>query len=131
MTEVVLDTHALVWWLARPERLGRKALRALRAVDRGRATAFVPSIVGVELALLVEAGRLKLGVPELQAALDRSPHLRMLPHDLAQALEFSLLRAIDDPFDRMVVAAARAAQKPLITADRRLSESGLVEVIWD
>jgi PIN domain nuclease of toxin-antitoxin system len=131
MNEVVLDTHALVWWLARPERLGRRALKTLKAVDRGRTTAFVPSIVGVELSLLVEAGRLRLGVPELQAALDRSAHLRLLAHDLTQALEFALLRSLDDPFDRMIVAAARATQRPLVTADARLAESGLVEVLWD
>jgi PIN domain nuclease of toxin-antitoxin system len=131
MSEVVLDTHALVWWLARPDRLGRRALRALQAVDRGRTTAFVPSIVGVELSLLVEAGRLRLGVPEVQAALDRNAHLRLLPHDLPQALEFSLLRSLDDPFDRMIVAAARVMQRPLITADARLADSGLVDVLWD
>jgi PIN domain nuclease of toxin-antitoxin system len=131
MSEVVLDTHALVWWLARPDRLGKRAAKTLRAVDRGRTTAFVPSIVGVELSLLVEAGRVRLGVVELQAALDRSAHLRLLPHDLPQALEFSLLRSLDDPFDRMIVAAARATGRPLVTADQRLADSGLVDVIWD
>lgn len=131
MKELVIDTHALVWWLAKPDRLGKQAVRALRAVDRGRMTAFVPSIVGVELSLLVEAGRIRLGVPELQAALDRSSHLRLLPHDLTQALEFSLLRSLDDPFDRMIVAAARATRRPLVTADQRIANSGLVDVLWD
>jgi hypothetical protein len=31
----------------------------------------------------------------------------------------------------MIVAAARATRRPLITADQRLAESGLVDVIWD
>lgn len=131
MTEVVLDTHALVWWLTRPERLGKQALKVLRAVDRGRAVAFVPSIVGVELSLLVEAGRIRFGVAELQAALERSSHLQLLPHDVAQTVEFSLLRALDDPFDRMIAAAARATHRPLVTADQRLAESGLVDALWD
>lgn len=131
MNEIVLDTHALVWWLVRPDRLGRRARRTLAAVDRGRATAYVPSIVGVELSLLQEAGRIRFGVAELEAALDRSAHLRLLPHDLAQALEFSLLRSLDDPFDRMLAAAARATGRPLVTADHRLAESGLVDVVWD
>jgi PIN domain nuclease of toxin-antitoxin system len=35
------------------------------------------------------------------------------------------------PFDRMVVAVARAVVQPLVTADTRIQESGLIEVIWD
>ena len=57
--------------------------------------------------------------------------VRILPHDLAQAREFVLLAPLRDPFDRMIVAAALAVGKPLLTADTRIRESGLVEVVWD
>ena len=33
--------------------------------------------------------------------------------------------------DRMIVAAARAVRRPLITADGDIAASGLVEVVWD
>jgi len=91
----------------------------------------VPSIVGVEVALLSEAGRVGLGVAELQAGIQRNPSLRILLHDLEQALEFALLRSLKDPFDRMIVAAARATKRPLITADERIRDSDLVEVVWE
>jgi PIN domain nuclease of toxin-antitoxin system len=129
--EYVLDTHAFVWWATRPARLGRAAMRALRQVDQGRARAWVPSIVGVELTLLGENGRLRLGVAELEAATERNAEVRVLAHDLAQAREFALLGSLIDPFDRMIVAAARATKHPLITADQTVTASGLVEVIWD
>lgn len=131
MKEYVLDTHAFVWWATRPGRLGRAAAHALSQVDRGRALAWVPSIVGVELALLCELGRLRIGVVELEAATQRNSAVRILPHDLAQAKEFALLLSLDDPFDRMIVAAARAQDRPLITADHAVTASGLVDVIWD
>jgi len=131
MKEYVLDTHAFVWWVSKPARLGHEARRVLRAVDAGRARAWVPSIVGVELALISEAGRLPLGVPELEAAVKRNDEVRILAQDLAQACEFALLRSLADPFDRMVVAAARATDRPLITADTTIAASGLVDVIWD
>ena len=131
MKEYVLDTHAFVWWVARPRRLGRHAARALRQVDEGRATAWVPSIVGVELSLLVEAGRLRLGAAELKAVTERNSEVRILEHDLRQALEFALLGSLEDPFDRVIVAAARATQRPLISADEAVTLSGLVDVIWD
>lgn len=130
MKEYVLDTHAFVWWATRPERLGKDAARALRAVDAGRARAWVPSIVGVELTLLREAGRRVLGVAELEAATRRNGEVRLLPQDLAQGMEFALLSLLEDPFDRMIVAAARAAGHPLITGDDRITNSGLVPVVW-
>lgn len=131
MKEYVLDTHAFVWWAARPKRLGRAAARILRQVDAGRAAGWVPSIVGVELSLLREAGRVGLGVAELEAATQRNPSLRILQHDLPQAIEFALLTSLKDPFDRMIVGAARATNRQLITADERIRESGLVEVVWE
>jgi PIN domain nuclease of toxin-antitoxin system len=131
MKEYVLDTHAFVWWTTRPKRLGRSAARVLRDVDAGRARAWLPSIVGVELTLLGEAGRRLIGVAEIEAATRRNEGIRVLPQDLTQVTEFALLAALADPFDRMIVAAARAAKRPLITADDSIAESGLVDVIWD
>jgi PIN domain nuclease of toxin-antitoxin system len=129
--EYVLDTHAFVWWTSRPQRLGRGAARALRAVDAGKALAWVPSIVGVELTLITEAGRPIVTVAELEAATRRSSAVRIRDHNLAQAVDFALLASLADPFDRMIVAAARSTGRPLVTADERIRESGLVEVIWD
>ncbi len=131
MKDYVLDTHAFVWWAARPKRLGRAAKRALRDVDAGLARAWLPAILGVELTLLAEHGRRLIGVAELDAATKRNDLVNVLPLDLAQATEFALLGVFPDPFDRMIVAAARATARPLLTADALISESGLVEVIWD
>ncbi len=131
MKEYVLDTHAFAWWLERPRRLGRAARKALAAVDVGKARAFVPAIVGVELALLAEAGRRTVTVVDLEAATRRNAGVRVLPLDLAQAEEFALLLALADPFDRMIVAAARATSRPLITGDEQLGQSGLADIVWD
>ncbi|HEX9619673.1 MAG TPA: hypothetical protein VF989_06045 [Polyangiaceae bacterium] len=54
-----------------------------------------------------------------------------MPHDLEQAGEFVLLSSLRDPFDRMIVAAARTVEHPLITSDQAIAASGLVAVIWD
>jgi PIN domain nuclease of toxin-antitoxin system len=131
LNEYVLDTHAFIWWAERPQRLGRQARRALARVDAGGARAWVPAILAVELALLREAGRRVPGAAEIEAATRRNPEVRVLPLDLAQCTEFSLLLALDDPFDRLIVAAARATRRPLISADDAIQESGLVDVIWE
>jgi PIN domain nuclease of toxin-antitoxin system len=115
MRWVVVDTHVLVWYLVRPARLAKSARRVLAQVDRGRAQAWVPGIVAAEL----------------EATLGRNPGLRLSSIDLEQIREFALLGALRDPFDRLLVAAARAVKAPLVTADGAIGASGLVEVIWD
>ena len=128
---VCIDTHALVWHLSKPKRLGKSAARLLRDADRGRVSVLVPSIVGIELALLRGAGRKTVGVPQLEALIAAQPAFSVLPLDLVQTREFALLETVPDPFDRMIVAAARVAGTPLVTADMGIRESALVEVVWD
>lgn len=130
MKAYVVDTHVFVWYV-RGRRVGGAAARALREVDGGRSRAWIPAIVAVELALLRERRRSAIGVPELEATLARNSELRLLPLDAAQVREFALLSAVRDPFDRLVVAAARSAGCPLLTADEGIAASGLVRVIWD
>jgi PIN domain nuclease of toxin-antitoxin system len=100
-------------------------------VDVGKALAFVPTAVAIELSLLAEARRKVPTVAGLGAALRANDALRILPQDFDQAKEFALLGALKDPFDRMIVAAARVTKRPLITSDGVIADSGLVEVIWD
>jgi PIN domain nuclease of toxin-antitoxin system len=127
----MLDTHALVWYVTRPSRIGKGATKALRAVEAGRALAWLPAILPIEIALLHERGRTGLGLPELAATLERCPGMKLWPLDLTQAREFVALRSIRDPFDRLIVSAARAARCPLVSCDEALSRSGLVEILWD
>lgn len=131
MRSYILDTHALVWYLCRPARLGRAARRALREVDAGRAGAWIPTVVAAELSLIHERGRSRVGVPELWTTLERNAGLGLLPLVADHVKEFALLRGLADPFDRLIVAAARVARCALMTADATIADSGLVEVIWD
>lgn len=131
MKRAVLDTHALVWHLTSPKRLGAGARKALRDADSGRTEILIPAIVIVELTLLQRAGRKTVGAAEVHAVLAAQPAFRVAPLDLAQAIEFSLLSNIGDPFDRMIVAAARVLDAPLVTADDAIHTAALVPVIWD
>jgi PIN domain nuclease of toxin-antitoxin system len=131
MNQACIDTHGLIWYLSRPKRLGRAAARLLREADAGRAEILVPAIVLIELTLLREAGRNVVGVPQVEALLAAQPAFKLQPLEMTQASEFVLLESLADPFDRLIVAAARGAGVPLITADTTIDESALVETIWD
>jgi PIN domain nuclease of toxin-antitoxin system len=60
-----------------------------------------------------------------------NPAFRVLPLDLDQATQFALLDAVDDVFDRLIIAAARATRATLLSADHAIAASGLVEVRWE
>jgi PIN domain nuclease of toxin-antitoxin system len=58
MADVVVDTHAIVWYLARDPQLSAKALQALKSATAAGDVIHVPSVCLVELTYLVEKGRL-------------------------------------------------------------------------
>lgn len=124
------DTHGLVWHLTDPKRLGKGARRAFAAADAGRWLCHVPAITLVEVCLLAERGRLRVGLPQVLEALAGHAGYAILPLDIEQALAFATLVAIRDPMDRLVVAAARATGSRLVSNDQALSGQG-VERIWD
>jgi PIN domain nuclease of toxin-antitoxin system len=131
MKRACIDTHVVVWHLSKPSRIRKRARRLLRDADAGRAEILVPAVVLVELSLLQESGRRVPGVAQVQALCATQPAFRVQPLAMADGLEFALLSALQDPFDRMIVAAARAAGLPLVTADETIRDSALVETIWE
>ena len=126
----VLDTHTYIFMLTAPRRLGREARKAIERVEAGRAEAWVPAAVVAETLILRDLGRVAVGLGELRRALDGAPGLHFLPLDLAQLEEFAALASIRDPFDRLVLGAARKLGAALLTRDTHLHEIGLVETIW-
>ena len=130
MTEFVLDTHACVYALTAPARLGKAAHRALKQVEAGRAIAWIPAAVVAEIVLLRELGRTRIGLPELKTAVEHAAAFRFLALDLRQLDEFAALTAIRDPFDRLILSACRSVDARLLTKDEALRDSGLVGTLW-
>lgn len=130
MTQFVLDTHACVFSLVAPTKLGAKAQRALQSVETGAAVAWVPAAVAAEVVLLRELGRIDIGFAHLKTAMEEAPGLRFLPLDLPQLDEFAALGAIRDPFDRLIVSASRVLEAKLLTRDRAIGDLGLIQTVW-
>lgn len=129
----VTDTNALIYRAAGPtRRLSRRAIEHFDACDRQEALLFVPAAVIWELSLLARVGQVHLGRSTRAFFTDLFSNpayqaLEITPEQVYDASELGLTR---DPFDGLIVAAARALDLPLITRDEAIRASGSVRVLW-
>src|SRR5215467_10438129 len=56
--EYVTDTHAILWHLFAPQRLGSSAKLAFDEADSGRAKIYIPAIVLSEMIMVIEKKRI-------------------------------------------------------------------------
>jgi PIN domain nuclease of toxin-antitoxin system len=113
---VLLDTHVVLWAVADPGRLGATAeLIADPGVMR-----YLSAVVVWEVAIKVSLGRLELGMPvgEWSRRAHSDLAAERLPVTEAHAAAVADLPMHHrDPFDRLLVAQARALGVPIATAD--------------
>lgn len=132
MSALVLDTHAWVWWVSKPEKLSRKQRSAIdRARKSGGDTLLLSIISGWEVALLFQGGRLRFPV-QLEAWLEQAlsiPGIEIAPLTVPIIAGAARLTGLCDPADMLIVATALHFGVPLLTSDGRIEKSGLVQVI--
>jgi PIN domain nuclease of toxin-antitoxin system len=121
---LLLDTHALLWWLADDPALGEGAREA---IAEGENVVAVSAASGWEIAIKRALGKLE-APDDLEEQIDAND-FTVLPITLADGLTAgSLPRHHDDPFDRMLVAQARLRGLAIVSRDVRFAAYG-VEVL--
>ena len=132
---ILLDTHALVWWVADAKRLPAKARRALDAAVKANESVAVSSISLWEVAMLVARKRLTFTIDADTwiSSVEALPFLTFVPVDNRIALRSVHLDGFPhgDPADRIIVATALGLGATLVTADRRLRAYKPVGTLWD
>jgi PIN domain nuclease of toxin-antitoxin system len=132
---ILLDTHALIWWVSEPSRIPEKARRLLdAAVERGGPVA-VSAISIWEVAMLVARDRLaftisgELWISQVEAL----PFLTFLPVDNRIAMRSVHLADFPnrDPADRIIAATALGVGATLVTADVSLRAYTPLKTLWD
>lgn len=128
----VSDTHALIFHAAGGGRLGPKALAHFDACERQQAILYVPAVVMWECGLLARAVRINLhrSLRSFFEDLFSNPAYQPLDLTPAQVLLADEMRFTRDPFDALIVAAARDLGLPLVTRDAQIRQSGAVKVLW-
>ena len=92
----------------------------------------IPSICLWEISMLVHYGRMELPCPPLDWFNVVCGLARVRLQDITPLIAVLSGSAAmhGDPADRLVVATAKALERPLITADRKIRDLGLVSTIW-
>lgn len=127
---LLLDSHALIWWFIDSPNL---AAHACEQIQQGDKTVFVSAATAWEIATKHRLGKL----PEVDALIDdfgghlQSQGFRQLAISADHALAAGALDIPHrDPFDRMLIAQARAEGLTLISNERGFDAFG-VERLWD
>lgn len=132
---ILLDTHALVWWVADPPKMPARARRLVQAALDKNQKLQLSSISLWEMALLLQRGRLTLSIDSATwlAAIQALPFVNWIPVDNAIALRSVGLEDFPhrDPADRFIVATALATGATLVTGDRRLRGYSPLSTAWD
>ena len=130
----VVDTHALLWYLANHPRLGAAAGAVLHD---SQSDLVLPATAFAEACWIVASGRVALAVADVLNAVNADPRITVYPLDRAVIERTTQpdLAAIAEMHDRQIVATAlllaeRGESVALLTHDGNISASRLAPVVW-
>jgi PIN domain nuclease of toxin-antitoxin system len=117
--KLLLDTHALLWWLADDDRLGTRA----RALIEDPINDVLVSLASLwEIVVKVRVGKLEADVEEVAAAVDRDG-FALLGIGVAHLTALATLPARHrDPFDHLLIAQAIAEDAIFVSDDRHVPD---------
>jgi PIN domain nuclease of toxin-antitoxin system len=126
---LLLDTHALLWWLTDDPAL---PATARKLIARGSNAVVVSAVSAWEIATKVRLGKLPMAldlVDDLGSILVREG-FQALAISVDHALRAGLLPGPHkDPFDRMLIAQSQAEGVPILSDDEALDGYG-VRRLW-
>ena len=126
--KLLIDAHAFIWFVAGNKKLTRAARGAM---EHDEAELYLSAATVWEMAIKVSIGRLTLPAPTAEYVADKlRSGVRMLPVDWTHGAAVEGLPFHHrDPFDRVLIAQAKAERMAIVTGDPMFRRYG-VEVVW-
>ena len=118
-SNLLLDSHIILWWLADDPRLSKRARRLITHADN----AYVSAATTWELALKASLGKLKMPEGFVETVEEEGfTHLPVEPEHAMAVRDLPWYHR--DPFDRLLIAQAKVENLTLITAEKLLAQYG-------
>ncbi len=129
---ILLDTHAVLWLTTDPAKLSGKAKLAIEDSRKSGDGLAISDITLLELATLASKGRIHLSISLESFLQEVEARFVVLPiSGRACARAMGLPTAYPkDPADRIIRATALVEGLSLITADREIHRSKVVNTVW-
>ena len=131
--KVVADSHALVWFTQGSPQLSPRAAEVLRQAEAGDGiTVSVATLIDLWYVTQTTQGVSARELSELRGLVMATSAVDLHPVDVAVADAYTAIsrELLSDPWDRFIVATALVLRVPLVTRDRGIQRSGLVETVW-
>jgi PIN domain nuclease of toxin-antitoxin system len=129
---ILVDTHVVVWLAFNEDQISRKARTAIDHARKNADGLAISDITLLELATLVRKGRIRLDISLesfLQEVESRFVVLPISGRACARAMGFPTTYP-KDLADRIIGATALVEGLSLLTADREIRRSRMVQTVW-
>lgn len=126
----VVDTHSLLWYFLDSTKLSLNANKAFKDVEIGKAQLIIPAIVIAEIIYLVKNGKVEADLNGLIQRIQESDNFQisLLGIDILICLKNQ--ENILEMHDSLIICEAIINSATIITKDREITDSKLVEVVW-
>ena len=125
--DLLLDTHALLWWAAGDKALSKKVVRLL---EDHEVTIHASAATAWEIATKVRLGKLKWTSPAPVETYCIGQGFTLMSVTFAHAQRAGAWpQAHGDPFDRLLAAQSDLENIPLVTNDPKIKTFG-IRTIW-
>jgi PIN domain nuclease of toxin-antitoxin system len=128
LKNILLDTHALLWWLEDRDRLSLAARDAIEDPDN---KAFVSAASAWEIAIKQRLGKLQAApiLADFERIIEEEGFSE-LPITMAHALHVGLMKSGNkDPFDQLLASQAQLESLSIVSADKFFDRQS-VHRIW-
>jgi PIN domain nuclease of toxin-antitoxin system len=130
--QILLDTHALIWFLENNPLLSKKAKSIIEDPDN---EIFVSIVSFYEMSIKLTIGKLTLP-DSLEETITKTIKNNIQIHEInrhhvVQYQQIPLLSDHKDPFDRMIIATATHEHLDIISVDENfVNYKSFVNIIW-
>jgi PIN domain nuclease of toxin-antitoxin system len=129
---ILLDTHIVLWLTSEPAKLSGKAELAIEEARRNAEGLAISAITLLELTTLVSKRRIVIDI-SLESLLEEvESRFAVLPITSRACARTQGLPSTypKDPADRIIGATALVEGLALVTADRAIRNSKIIQTIW-
>ncbi|MFQ5863689.1 MAG: type II toxin-antitoxin system VapC family toxin [bacterium] len=130
MPHYTIDAHPLIWHFTNSTKLSPKAKECIEEIEQGKSAGIIPSIVMAESFYVASKKRINFDYNDLLDKIILSPNYLLYPLDADILFKLGQMHPITELHDQIIVATALITESKLITKDKDIENSKVVDVIW-